>query len=121
MSDIFAYVKNTTYDERLTKSKKILKMYEGKVPVIIEKTKGDSLIDKNSNSNSKYIVPGDLTVAGFQRILRKKLELNECQSIYISCNNTILPGSYDISSVYNNHKATDGFLYLRYCSENVFG
>ena len=120
MSDIFAYVKNTTYDERLTKSKKIIKTYPGKVPVIIEKNKGDSLV-LNGTSNSKYIVPGDLNVAGFQRILRKKLELNECQSIYICCNNNILPGSYEISSIYNKHKSDDGFLYLKYCSENVFG
>jgi hypothetical protein len=120
MSDIFAYVKNTTYDERVKKSDKILKNYPDKVPVILELNKGDALVVKN-NVTSKYIVPVDLTIAAFQSMLRKKLELNECQSIYICCNSNILPGSYKISSVYLKHKSDDGFLYLKYCSENVFG
>jgi hypothetical protein len=35
--------------------------------------------------------------------------------------NIMLSGSQTIITIYDNYKSTDGFLYLEYCSENVFG
>ena len=109
------------FEDRIKKSKILLDKYPDKIPVILEKSKKDKLLS-NSVKN-KLLVSQDMTIATILQLIKKNLKINEHIAIYImvSDKNIMLSGSYSISEIYNNYKNNDGFLYLEYCSENVFG
>jgi GABA(A) receptor-associated protein len=117
MSEMF---KNEfSFEKRLSESTKILDKYENRIPVIITQSKECRLppIDKN-----KYLIPFDLTIAQFLNVLRKRIKLDDSQSLYIYVNKSIMPAtSATFTSIYDKHKDKDGFLYLIYCGENTFG
>ena len=48
--------------------------------------------------------------------------MDEKESLFLFINDSILgTGSDLISTIYEAHKDEDGFLYISYCNENVFG
>lgn len=106
-----------SFDKRKARSFNLRRLYPDRVPVIIKPPV------KDDQEVSKYLVPFDTTVARMLNILRERLTLSETEAIYL-CNDTgncMLAGSQCIGEIYNRDKAEDGFLYLKYCHENVFG
>ena len=115
------YQKNTTESARVLKSKILLNKFPNCIPVILNKSPTDkNLVDIKKY---KYIIPKEMTVAGIIQIIRKQMaqNINENISIYLICNNIMLCGSTSIDNIYDMHKNTDGFVYIEYCGENVFG
>jgi len=118
------YIESTSFEDRKKRSNSLLFKYKDKYPVILEKSNKDKYlpnIDKN-----KLLVSQEMTVATIIVLLKKNLNINEYSSLYImttDTNNTVimLSGSQSISYIYDNYKKNDGFLYLEYCTENVFG
>ena len=111
----------TKYDSKTRKqeSDKIKIKYPNRYPIIISKGNKCELsnIDK-----TKFLIPGDLTMGQIIFIVRKRIKLDDTDSLFLFINDKILPASSSvISSVYNDHKDEDGFLYITYCNENVFG
>jgi len=54
--------------------------------------------------------------------MRKRISLKPEESLFIFLDDrSILTPSSTLSSVYNENKNEDGFLYLTYCCENTFG
>ena len=101
-------------EERIKISENILLKYQNRYPIIID---GKQInITKN-----KYIVPGDLTLGQFSYILRKNIKLDEFQSIFLICENTLIFNTDSIYSLYNKKKDYDGFLYIIVSLENTFG
>jgi len=96
---------------------------------------------------SRYLVPADLTVGQFVYVIRKRIKLSPEKAIFIFVNNVLPPtGAYRVSSrskamslsctaynlllllsaalmssIYEDHKDEDGFLYVTYSGENTFG
>jgi len=106
-------------DERKSESSRILKKHDDRVPVIVTKSKKATIgkIDKN-----KFLVPDELTIGQFLFIIRKRLKIEPEVAVFILIDdNVIPPTSSSMSSVYKDYKDEDGFLYLSYCGENVFG
>ncbi len=105
---------------RESESRRILEKYPDRIPVICEKSDADRadvpLIDK-----IKYLVPSDLTVGQFVYVIRKRLKLPPEQAIYLFVNGNIPATSALMSAVYQEHSDADGFLYMTYSGENVFG
>jgi hypothetical protein len=71
-------------------------------------------------------VPNDTTVSGLMVVLRGKLKISETQAIYLCTKedngvSSMLVGSQRVGEIYDRLKSHDGFLYLKCCSENVFG
>ena len=64
-----------------------------------------------------------MNVANIIQLLKNNLKINESMSIYIMVadKNIMLSGSQSIETIYKDYKNADGFLYLEYCTENVFG
>ena len=79
--------------------------------VICEKvTKSDiPVIDKK-----KYLVPSDLTVGQFCYVIRKRIKLAPEKAIFIFVNEVLPPTAALMSSIYDEHKDDDGFLYITY-------
>lgn len=100
---------------RLKLFNEIFLKHPDRIPIIID-TKKELIIDKN-----KYIVPKDLTIGQFTYMLKKRLKINQNDSIYLISNNKLVVNSHTIAQVYNENKDDDNFLYIIIAVENTFG
>lgn len=123
-------------NERISQFKKVTENYPNKIPVIVERAQ---LVDKYGNAvdpdaegnpaigllpkidKNKYLVPGDLTVAQFLCLIRKRIKLGNDQALFIYINGTLPATSAMFASLYADHKDPDGFLYVQYTGESTFG
>lgn len=105
-------------EKRKAEAGRIKEKYPDRIPVIVEKTdKSDiPLIDKK-----KYLVPSDLTVGQFVYVIRKRIKLSPEKAIFIFVKNILPPTAALMSSIYEDHRDDDGFLYITYSGENTFG
>ncbi|XP_014665956.1 PREDICTED: microtubule-associated proteins 1A/1B light chain 3C-like [Priapulus caudatus] len=91
-----------------------------KVPVIVEryhKERSLPAIDK-----TKFLVPQDLSMSQFLTIIRNRLHLSANQAFYLIINNKSLASmSTVLAEVYRDDKDDDGFLYMTYASQEMFG
>jgi GABA(A) receptor-associated protein len=112
------FKKIKSLEKRKNESRQIIAKYPDRIPIICERGNNSSIdaIDKN-----KYLVPSDLTVGQFIYIIRKRINLNSNKALFIFINNTIPPSSRTISSIYDEYKDEDGFIYITYTGENTFG
>jgi GABA(A) receptor-associated protein len=114
----FNYKKVRSLDQRLFDSTRIRQKYPDRFPVIIEKNPNSDIqtIDK-----TKYIVPDNLTVGQFVYVIRKRINLPPEKAIFVFVNNILPPTSASIAEIFHHHVEEDGFLYVTYSGENVFG
>lgn len=108
----------TVIDKRKSESTRILQRFKDRLPVICEKVENSDIqeIDKR-----KYLVPGDLTVGQFVYVIRKRIKLPSEKAIFIFVNDILPPTAALMSTIYEEHKDDDGFLYVLYSGENTFG
>lgn len=72
-------------------------------------------------NKNKFLVPGDLLFAEFLYLIRKRIKLGNEQALFIYVNGTLPATSANFSSVYEEFKDEDGFLYVVYTGESSFG
>ncbi|KAL8565688.1 Microtubule-associated protein 1 light chain 3 gamma [Nucella lapillus] len=98
----------------------IRRKFPNKIPVIVEryhKEKSLTLLDK-----TKFLVPQELTMSQFLTIIRNRMALNHNQSFYLLVNNKSLSSmSSTIAEIYREEKDPDGFIYMTYASQEMFG
>lgn len=105
-------------ERRKSESERVLQKYTDRIPVIVEKAKGSMITDID---NRKFLVPKDLTIGQFIWVIRKRIRLAPEQAIFIFVDNTLPPQTETIAHVYEKHVDPDGFLYVIYSGESVFG
>ena len=108
-----------SFEHRSAECKKILEKYPDKVPVIV--TKYEKCKNVDEISKNKFLVPGDLNLAQFVYVIKKRLQLTPEMSLYVFIDEQIPPSSQTLHKLSNEHKDEDGFLYISYASENTFG
>mmetsp|Transcript_136 Transcript_136/g.665 ORF Transcript_136/g.665 Transcript_136/m.665 type:complete len:115 (-) Transcript_136:252-596(-) len=86
--------------------------------VIVERAEKSDIPDLDKK---KYLVPADLTVGQFVYVIRKRIKLSPEKAIFVFVNNVLPPTAALMSSIYEEHKEEDGFLYIAYSGENTFG
>lgn len=106
------------FEKRKAEAERIREKYNDRIPVICEKIEGSDIanIDKK-----KYLVPQDLTVGQFVYVIRKRIKLSPERAIFIFVDEMLPPAAALMSSIYEEHKDEDGFLYILYSGENTFG
>ncbi|KAK8487050.1 hypothetical protein V6N13_016279 [Hibiscus sabdariffa] len=105
------------FEKRRAEAARIRAKYPDRIPVIVEKTKGNDIpnIDKK-----KYLVPADLTVGQFVYVIRKRIKLSAERAIFLFVDNVLPPTGAIMSTIYDEKKDEDGFLYVTYSGENTF-
>ena len=87
------------------------------VPVIMERgTRDTPCIDKE-----KFLVPVDLTVAQLAFVVRKRLKLSSGESLFLMIRRRLCPSTSTVGSVYEAHRAPDGFVYVTTRSRTPLG
>lgn len=71
--------------------------------------------------NDRYLVPVDLTVGQFVYVIRKRIKLRPEKAIFIFVSSVLPPSAALMSSIYEEHRDDDGFLYIQYSGEHTFG
>merc|ERR1711970_100031 len=114
----FAYKQDHPMDKRSAEAARIREKYPDRIPVICEKEPRSDIapVDKR-----KYLIPIDLTVGQFVYVIRKRISIPPEKAIFIFVNNTLPPTAALMSTVYEQHKDEDGFMYMMYSGENTFG
>ena len=119
MYDFSSFKRQHDFQYRLKESQRIKSKYRDRIPIICEKaTAQHSLpnIDKH-----KYLVPHELTAGQFIAIIRQRMNLTANEAIFLFVNNKIISTNSNMKQVYEQFKDPDGFLYVQYSKENVFG
>ena len=112
------YANKTTFESRSNESKRIRLKYPDRIPIIIERVNDTNTppIDK-----TKYLVPNNLTVGELVYVIRKRMKLEPEKAIFFFINESIPNTSLQLCQLYETHKNEDGFLYMKYSTENTFG
>jgi GABA(A) receptor-associated protein len=108
-----------SFEARLEESSRIREKFPGRIPVIVERSARSltvPVIDKQ-----KFLVPGDLSVSQFIFVIRRRLNLPPEQALFIFVGNTLPTTGILIRELHASYADKDGFLYVTYCGENVFG
>jgi GABA(A) receptor-associated protein len=105
---------------RRAESLKIKEKYPDRVPIICEKDPKSTLMEIDKN---KYLVPNDLTVSQFSFIIRKRLALDKSSALFLLVNGkNSITGDSSLSDIYEKYKdPEDGFLYISYTGEIIWG
>lgn len=106
------------FEKRIVEARRILAKYPDRIPVICEKADRSDIPDIDKK---KYLVPADLTVGQFIYVIRKRIKLPPERAIFIFVNNVIPPTASLMSTIYEEQKDEDSFLYITYSGENTFG
>eukprot|EP00483_Globobulimina_turgida_P002395 UN02397 len=114
----FAFKKQHCLQERRDKATRVLSKYSDRVPVICERDPKSCIQEMD---RSKILVPKELTVAQFVKVIRKRIKLTSQQSIFLFINDILVVNGKMMADVYQKHKDEDGFLYVAYSAENSFG
>lgn len=113
------FKKQHSLEKRKEESERIISKYENRVPLIVLKDKNSKLADID---RYKFLAPHDITLGQFMYVVRKRIKLDDSESLFFFVNENVLVNtSQSIIAIYDTYKDEDGFLYLTYCSENVFG
>ena len=104
---------------------RIRQKYPDRIPVIVERGKNVPDIDKQ-----KFLVPGDLTVGKFTNEIKKHMKVDNAdgnnidslKAIFLFVNGKSLTRASDkMSTVYEQHVDSDGFVYITYHGESTYG
>ena len=115
------FVDQYSFFERSKEASRIMSKYTDRIPVICEKNRRDlgcPDIDKH-----KYLVPQNITLGQFMYVIRKRIMLPASSALFlfVGDDSVVLPVSLEMEEIYHRFKNKDGFLYILYSRENVFG
>ncbi|TWW55677.1 microtubule-associated proteins 1A/1B light chain 3C [Takifugu flavidus] len=94
--------------------------FPNKLPVIVERyfrEKTLPLLNK-----TKFLVPFELTLGQFLCLLRNKIDLDSSKTLFLLvAEKSMSCMSSSMGDIYSHHRDADGFLYITYASQEMFG
>ena len=115
----FNFKKVLSLEKRKEEYQKIKSKLSSKIPIICEKDPR-SLIEPIAKT--KFLVNPQMNVSSFNEIIRKKLNLEAKEGIFLLVKGkNVITGNQTMQEIYEHYKDEDGFLYITYASESVWG
>ncbi|CAG9324599.1 unnamed protein product [Blepharisma stoltei] len=108
------------FEARRLEANHLLETHPTKLPVIVEPI----LSKKNSYGaiQNRFLVPQSYTFHEFIFHLRRRLELDRTDALYVLISKKHLPVlDRNMISIYEEFQDPDGFLYVNYSSEAILG
>jgi hypothetical protein len=99
-------------------AKKLMAKYPGRCPIIVTVISPLPALDK-----TKYLVPHDLTMSGFQNVLRRRTTLKPEHAVFLFVGDGVLaPGTQTVGTVYKEFKNPEtSLLHVEMRGESTFG
>jgi GABA(A) receptor-associated protein len=110
-----------SYEARVDQFLEMTRKYPGtgRVAVVIERRRRSSL---PSLPKCKFLVPRNRKFGDLLHVVRNQLKIDQHETLYfMTSNGVFITGSKLMSQVYDECKENDGFLYLVYDKEAMFG
>ena len=115
----FKYKVAKTLEERKNEYQKVIQENPGKIGIICEKAPKSQIADIEK---TKYLINEGLNLTQFTTIIRKKLNMDQKEALFFLVNGkTSLTGDNTMLEIYKKYKDEDGFLYIAYAAEEVWG
>ena len=116
----FKYKLEEDENTRKKISEELLSKYPNKVPIILEK---DPSCKIEELKKKKYLLLKKSTVNEFLINLRKKIVLTEGrEALFLQAKGKFsIAGEKVIGDIYKSFKDNDGFLYIMYTTELIYG
>jgi GABA(A) receptor-associated protein len=103
-------------EERKQQSTNILTKYPSSVPVFIDSSSMQKMIDK-----PRFVIPHGFTIGQLMISIRSRMKMNSATALFVFIDNQLIPVTTVISSLYESHKDEDGYMYVCCSEENTFG
>ena len=115
----FTYKIQNTLKQRKIISQNILNKNKDKVPIILEKDPKCKLIPIKK---TKFMIEKNSTVSKLIQSIRILMKIPQEEGLFLSAKGKYtLTGQKIIGDIYNTYKDEDGFLYIMYTTELIFG
>ena len=118
-SSAHSFKSSHSFQERCQESAKVLLKHTDKIPIICEKNR--NCVHLNSLAKCKYLVSRTMTMGQFMHFIRVQLKLSQGEAIFLSVKNVMPTTGMNMERLYAHYKDEDGFVYITYSLENVFG
>ncbi|KAF5914091.1 microtubule-associated proteins 1A/1B light chain 3C [Diceros bicornis minor] len=94
--------------------------FPNKIPVVVERYPREQVLPPLDKT--KFLVPQELTMTQFLGIIRSRMVLGAPEAFYLLVNNrNVVSMSVTMAEIYRDYRDEDGFLYVTYASQEVFG
>ena len=81
--------------------------------------------DTPAMDKDRFLLPKELTFGQLMIVVRRRLfgrqQMESATALFLLCNNKLVSMTERVGDVYQELRCDDGFLYIRYSIENVFG
>lgn len=109
-----------SFEIRKLEAENVRKKFPAKIPVVVERYQRE--VNLPVMEKSKFLVPQELTMMNFAIIIKQRLRVPSCRAFYLVIDNqSMVSTSRTVAEVYREHKDADGFLYMTYASQEMFG
>lgn len=109
-----------SFEARKLEVENIRKKFPTKIPVVVERYQRE--VNLPVMDKTKFLVPQELTIMNFAIIIKNRLRVPTSRAFYFVINNQSMAStSKTVAEIYKEHKDEDGFLYMTYASQEMFG